>query len=348
MHLRPLEPRSSLSSFHRRIASRLRFREYLSRYRAGSKGQPEAQAGPKAGQASLAGAAVPRALPAPGRPSRDARAGARGAVAGDALEADPAGRDQGRDRLRHAGPAAAGAAHVAGCPFAIPESPKAPAGRCWWRWSCWSRCWASSSGCRAAGRPRGRPSGSRSRCAARSTSTRCGFRLHRVYQLKSGGASSLLREDAGGVGELIFSMLYNPWQAVVQFLGGLVVLAWVDWRLLLGALLAGAGRLLFRPALEPPHPPVVPRRPQGAPGDRQPDDRGLRRHARGAGLRPAEERIGAVHGREPLHGAARAARLVAVAADRAALGVPPADGLGRRSCSTAACRSSTAGSRSAT
>ena len=83
--------------------------------------------------------------------------------------------------------------------------------------------------------------------------------LHRVYQLKSGGASSLLREDAGGVGELIFSMLYNPWQAVVQFLGGVVVLAWVDWRLLLGALLSGAGRLLFRPALEPPNPPLVSR-----------------------------------------------------------------------------------------
>jgi ATP-binding cassette subfamily B protein/subfamily B ATP-binding cassette protein MsbA len=60
--------------------------------------------------------------------------------------------------------------------------------------------------------------------------------LHRVYQLKSGGASSLLREDAGGVGELVFSMLYNPWRAVVQFIGGLLVLAWVDWRLLLGAL----------------------------------------------------------------------------------------------------------------
>jgi ATP-binding cassette subfamily B protein/subfamily B ATP-binding cassette protein MsbA len=60
--------------------------------------------------------------------------------------------------------------------------------------------------------------------------------LHRVYEMKSGGASSLLREDAGGVGELVFSMLYNPWQAVVQFLGGVIVLAWVDWRLLLGAL----------------------------------------------------------------------------------------------------------------
>jgi ATP-binding cassette, subfamily B, bacterial len=65
--------------------------------------------------------------------------------------------------------------------------------------------------------------------------------LHRVYQLKSGGASSLLREDAGGVGELIFSMLYNPWQAVIQFLGGVVVLAWVDWRLLTGALLLVPG-----------------------------------------------------------------------------------------------------------
>ncbi len=60
--------------------------------------------------------------------------------------------------------------------------------------------------------------------------------LHRVYELKSGGASSLLREDAGGVGELIFSMLYNPWQALVQFAGGVVVMAFVDWRLLLGAL----------------------------------------------------------------------------------------------------------------
>jgi ATP-binding cassette subfamily B protein/subfamily B ATP-binding cassette protein MsbA len=65
--------------------------------------------------------------------------------------------------------------------------------------------------------------------------------LHRVYQLKSGGASSLLREDAGGVGELIFSMLYNPWQALVQFAGGLVVLAWVDWRLLLGSLVLVPG-----------------------------------------------------------------------------------------------------------
>jgi ATP-binding cassette subfamily B protein len=59
--------------------------------------------------------------------------------------------------------------------------------------------------------------------------------LPRVYQLKSGGAASLLRDDAGGVGELIFSMLYNPWQAIIQLIGSLIVLVWVDWRLLVGA-----------------------------------------------------------------------------------------------------------------
>ena len=60
--------------------------------------------------------------------------------------------------------------------------------------------------------------------------------LHRVYELKSGGVASILREDAGGVADLIFSLLYNPWRAIVQLLGSLVVLAFVDWRLLLGSL----------------------------------------------------------------------------------------------------------------
>ncbi len=60
--------------------------------------------------------------------------------------------------------------------------------------------------------------------------------LHRVYQLKSGGTTSMLREDAGGVGDLVFSMLYNPWRAIVQLIGSLTVLIWVDWRLLLGGL----------------------------------------------------------------------------------------------------------------
>lgn len=60
--------------------------------------------------------------------------------------------------------------------------------------------------------------------------------LHRVYALKSGGATSLLRDDAGGISELIFSMIYNPWRAVIQLIGSLVVLTWVDWRMTLGGL----------------------------------------------------------------------------------------------------------------
>ncbi|MEZ6078252.1 MAG: ABC transporter ATP-binding protein [Pirellulaceae bacterium] len=61
--------------------------------------------------------------------------------------------------------------------------------------------------------------------------------LHRVQALKSGGATSLIREDAGGVADLIFNMLYNPWQAIIQLLGSLFVLVLVDWRLMLGGLL---------------------------------------------------------------------------------------------------------------
>ena len=61
--------------------------------------------------------------------------------------------------------------------------------------------------------------------------------LHRVYQLKSGGATSLLRDDAGGISELVFSMIYNPWRAVIQLIGSLLVLTWVDWRMTMGGLL---------------------------------------------------------------------------------------------------------------
>ena len=60
--------------------------------------------------------------------------------------------------------------------------------------------------------------------------------LHRVQQIRSGGVASILREDGGSVGELVFGMLFNPWRAVIQLLGSLAILAWVDWTLLLGAL----------------------------------------------------------------------------------------------------------------
>lgn len=64
-----------------------------------------------------------------------------------------------------------------------------------------------------------------------------GLPLHRIQALKSGGATSLIREDAGGVADLIFNMIYNPWQAIVQLVGSLIVLVIVDWRLLVGGLL---------------------------------------------------------------------------------------------------------------
>ena len=61
--------------------------------------------------------------------------------------------------------------------------------------------------------------------------------LQRIYELKTGGATSLLREDTGGAADLIFSMLYNPWRAIVQLIGSLLILIVVDWRMMLGGLL---------------------------------------------------------------------------------------------------------------
>ena len=61
--------------------------------------------------------------------------------------------------------------------------------------------------------------------------------LSRVSDLKSGGAASLLREDAGAAGELLFSVILNPFRAFLQLTGTLAILAVVDWRLLTGALL---------------------------------------------------------------------------------------------------------------
>ena len=60
--------------------------------------------------------------------------------------------------------------------------------------------------------------------------------LHRVQEIRSGGVASILREDGGSVGELMFGLVYNPWRAIIQLIGSLAILAWVDWTLLLGAL----------------------------------------------------------------------------------------------------------------
>jgi ATP-binding cassette subfamily B protein/subfamily B ATP-binding cassette protein MsbA len=60
--------------------------------------------------------------------------------------------------------------------------------------------------------------------------------LARVHELKAGGVASLIREDAGAAGELLFGLLYNPFRAVIQLTGSLIILAWTDWRLLVGAI----------------------------------------------------------------------------------------------------------------
>lgn len=61
--------------------------------------------------------------------------------------------------------------------------------------------------------------------------------LERVHRIKSGGATALLREDAGHVADLNFNLLYNPWQAIVQLVGTLTILALIRWELLVGGLL---------------------------------------------------------------------------------------------------------------
>ncbi|MBC8203197.1 MAG: ABC transporter ATP-binding protein [Planctomycetes bacterium] len=61
--------------------------------------------------------------------------------------------------------------------------------------------------------------------------------LHRVHQLRSGGAASLVREDAGAIGELVFGLCYNPWRAIIQLFGILIILLFVDWRMLIGSII---------------------------------------------------------------------------------------------------------------
>lgn len=61
--------------------------------------------------------------------------------------------------------------------------------------------------------------------------------LHRIHQLKSGGLTALLREDAGSVADLTFGLFYNPWGAIVQLVGTLVILTLIDWKMLVGGLL---------------------------------------------------------------------------------------------------------------
>ena len=240
-------------SLHRRIGSRLRFREYLRAYREKIGRKPPGQgalgeaSGPTSAQVNgspkkLPGAVTHRSLPVLYRELYGVLRGYRQAIALALLGLSlatllklipPAATKAAIDYVLLARPLPA--AVQAWSPVPIPESPKTRlvilvgvvavisiVGTMVGLWSRWQATRTTK----------------RVQVAVRRKVYEHAMRLplHRVYQLKSGGASSLLREDAGGVGELVFSMLYNPWRAVVQFLGGLVVLAWVDWHLLLGAL----------------------------------------------------------------------------------------------------------------
>jgi len=60
--------------------------------------------------------------------------------------------------------------------------------------------------------------------------------LHKLQDLKSGGAASILRDDIGSAAALIFSMIYNPWRAIVMLVGTLIVLTILDWRMLVASL----------------------------------------------------------------------------------------------------------------
>jgi ATP-binding cassette, subfamily B, bacterial len=228
-----------LSSLHRRIASRLRFREYLKRYRDGASQALGTQTEPQP--------IKHRSLSQLYRELYRVLAGHRGtilvALMGLTLATllkliPPAATKAAIDYVMLGRPLPDGL--VAMSPVSLPDSPKSRLallvvvvmvvsvlGKVLGLSTRWQATRATK----------------RVQVAVRRKVYEHAMRLplHRVYQLKSGGASSLLREDAGGVGELIFSMIYNPWQAVVQFIGGLLVLAWVDWRLLLGALLLVPG-----------------------------------------------------------------------------------------------------------
>ena len=138
--------------------------------------------------------------------------------------------------------------------------------------------------------------------------------MHRVQELKSGGAASVLRQDAGSVGELVFGMLYDPWRAVIQLVGSLCVLAWVDVRLLLGALvvvpLVYFTHRTWIGSIRPQH-----RRIRATRGSRCIGHGVLWRHAGRAGVRAAAFRDEPHHARQPRYGSARTVCLVVDARD---------------------------------
>jgi ATP-binding cassette, subfamily B, bacterial len=59
--------------------------------------------------------------------------------------------------------------------------------------------------------------------------------LHRFRAYQSGGLASLLREDVSGAAGLLGAMIYQPWRALIQLLGTVVALGFIEWRALVVA-----------------------------------------------------------------------------------------------------------------
>ena len=237
-----------MSSLRRRIASRLRFRDYIKQHRAGSK--PASTAGvsgackPPTQQRSLT-RSLSGAVPASDRlPLDDYALALVGASIATILKLIPPMVTKAVIDYVILGTSFAGTDHRRGAPSCLPQSPKA--------------LLIVLVGLVLVVSVLGKPFGLSSRCAnvdeddqeSSGRESALGkvyehamrLPLHRVYQLKSGGASSLLRRGCRGVGaSWIFSMLYNPWQVQWSSLHGR------DWscaRLGRLATLAGARFLL--------------------------------------------------------------------------------------------------------
>ena len=160
-----------MSSLHRRIASRLRFRDYIAQHRDRSQ----------AGLDHTVRSAAPkhRSLTRLYRELYRLLIGYRLTIALALVGASmatllklipPAATKAVIDYVILAHPLPAGV--VAWSPVSLPDSPKARlVALVAWSWL--SRCWASFSGYRAAGTPQGRPKEFRSRSAARFMNTRC-------------------------------------------------------------------------------------------------------------------------------------------------------------------------------
>jgi ATP-binding cassette, subfamily B, bacterial len=63
--------------------------------------------------------------------------------------------------------------------------------------------------------------------------------LYRLRTYQAGGMTSFLREDVGGAAGLLPTMVYQPWRALIQFVGTVVALGFIEWRAV------AAGGILF-------------------------------------------------------------------------------------------------------